>query len=505
MRSRSRRLFLRNGATLGAAGALFPWLHRLGRAQAPSFPTRLVIISAGHGFNASSGAAPEWMADTSGALPSTLPPLLQPLAEFRERLTTVDGVDNLLRAVAPDSNHAVTARTMLTCVPHQRVLDGDGRLIPGEHTLGNDDHASGPSIEYEIAQRLGGTPLTLRVGESGSEHRRTYAAAGLPDDGAADPSVAFDRLFAGFVPPDPGGEPEPEPGPAPRDPAAIRRRNRHLVLAAAADAYRNIAPRLRAADRERLQLHIDVLAERAREAEAMSTPGGMTTPGGGGGMVDPLTCADAPLLAGRDSLPERVAHENGPNDDVIGAVHNNLIATAFACQVSQVASVHYSNYNENTFDFLNGGAPYLRDNWHTVCHDEAGTDEQRMRCSRWYFEMVADLCRKLQAIPEGDGTSLLDHTVVLLTSSFSRVGQSHDSNRVPAIVVSRPGGFFRTGEHVQLRDSDRASTADLYVSLMRAMGIEADSFGYDRGVVDSGEPELAGRPWNRGGIPEIIR
>jgi hypothetical protein len=178
---------------------------------------------------------------------------------------------------------------------------------------------------------------------------------------------------------------------------------------------------------------------------------------------------------------------------VIGAAHNSLVATAFACQAVRVASIHYSNFSSNTFPFLNGGtAMDFPGGWHEVVHGH-GEDALRRIPMLWYHDMVVDLVQKLEAIPEGDGT-VFDNTIVVFTTNLANL--LHGQEDMPVILLSGEGGGLVRGEHVDLSRS-RRSMADLWTTLSTAMGVPMDTFGWNEG-------DAGGRPFNSGPIAELL-
>ena len=105
------------------------------------------------------------------------------------------------------------------------------------------------------------------------------------------------------------------------------------------------------------------------------------------------------------------------------------------------------------------------------------------RVDRWNAEQMAALIDRLKAIPEGTG-SVFDSTAIVWMNELSK-GNSHDADNVPHLIAGSAQGFFKTGRYVRLerigdgriqRPMGRWSN-DLNVTLLRSMGIDAQSFG----------------------------
>jgi hypothetical protein len=467
-KSFGRRVFLGGaGAALGA-GLCPPWLESIGqKARAQGIkPTRFVLVSVGHSPHAGSGGQ-EWIPSSRGAL-TNLPPLLAPLAAHTNRLTTVEGVDNLVARLVSSNGHNASSRTLFSCMPHAEALNGDGSLRSGAPSLEWSSASGGPSIEYVLADALGTSPLTLRVGGRNGEHRRTFRLDNADDEGDPSPLSAFDRTF---------GEVESvEPASSPLE--QLQRR-RDAILGTVRENYARLSNRVSSSDRMRLQAHAGMIEGFIAGLE----------------QTVEVVC-EQPSLARDPELGSSWEDGDGRNDEAIAKTMNSLIATVLGCTNTRVVSLHYTNMQSNKFPFLNGGQDLFSTGWHAVCHREAGSDDQRMTAMRWYSTMHAHLLDQLAAVPRGAG-SLLDETIVIWTSSLST--HWHGTDGLPVVIASPPGGPIATGQHFGFSGDARYSLADLWVTVQNAMGVPATSFGWNRGS----DPQQ-GRPFNRGPMTDVM-
>ena len=393
---------------------------------------------------------------------SGLPTLLTPFDGKRAELTTVAGVDNRVGThLLSGDAHVVGSFTMFACNAVAGGVDGD-RITAGPANGGESD-SIGPSIDYAIADRLGQSPLTLRVGGMEAQSRRTFGLDGIHDPGETNPARAFDRLFASIAEP-----------PAMRTPLEQLRARRKDVLTAVRGRYQAMSHRVSTDDRRRLEVHANLIEQFQADIDRSVE----------------IVCSDpvAPSTGGVDDFEDW----SGTHDDVLGAAHNSLIASAFACQAVQVASINYSNFGYNTFPFLNGGTPMeLTNGWHEVVHGH-GTDDMRRIPMLWYHDMVVDLVDKLQSVPEGDGT-VFDNTIVFFTTNLANM--IHGYSNTPIIIVSGANTGLARGQHIEL--SERRSLADVWTTLSHVMGAPMDSFGWNVGDAD-------GQPYNAGPIAELF-
>lgn len=105
---------------------------------------------------------------------------------------------------------------------------------------------------------------------------------------------------------------------------------------------------------------------------------------------------------------------------------------------------------------------------------------------RWHFERIAELAKKLDSVPEGDGT-MLDNTLIVYLSDGA---EAHHSRcwEWPMVLLGNIGGKLKTGRYVDYPSYGLAghrTTANMYVTLLQLAGSHATSFGLaDPGLKD---------------------
>jgi hypothetical protein len=91
---------------------------------------------------------------------------------------------------------------------------------------------------------------------------------------------------------------------------------------------------------------------------------------------------------------------------------------------------------------------------------------------------------QLATLREVDGSRLLDHTLVVLTSHIAN--GSHSLQNLPWFTLGNLAGTLRTGRLVSFpraQDPDRSWVShgrahnDLFLSVAQAMGLDVDTFG----------------------------
>lgn len=97
---------------------------------------------------------------------------------------------------------------------------------------------------------------------------------------------------------------------------------------------------------------------------------------------------------------------------------------------------------------------------------------------RYHFDLIAGLMKKLEKVPEGNGT-MLDNTVIVYLSDGA---ESHHSRcwEWPMVVLGDMGGKLKTGRYVDYPGYGRKghrTTANLYLTLLHLAGAGRDTFG----------------------------
>ena len=176
------------------------------------------------------------------------------------------------------------------------------------------------------------------------------------------------------------------------------------------------------------------------------------------GTSTPSSCTP-PALGGAIDIK---AEANYPK---LGQLLMELIVAGFQCGLTRVASLQWSNSNDQcSYSFL--GVNTLG---HDLAHNNGECDNdnaKELKVYRWYSQQFAYLLGKLDAIREGDGT-LLDNTLVLWASEFSDSG-GHASNKLLWLLAGNAGGALRQGRIV---DCGGRSVNDVHTSLCGVFGI----------------------------------
>ena len=94
------------------------------------------------------------------------------------------------------------------------------------------------------------------------------------------------------------------------------------------------------------------------------------------------------------------------------------------------------------------------------------------------FDVLAGFLDALKDVEE-EGEPLLDRTMVLYGTCMGSAN-SHSNTNLPMLLA---GGGFRHGQHVAFDQQNNYPLANLYLSMLHRLGIEAESFSTSKGTM----------------------
>lgn len=205
--------------------------------------------------------------------------------------------------------------------------------------------------------------------------------------------------------------------------------------------------RLSAADRQRLDDHIERIHELQRRLNATASCEDVPVPTGDSRVVR--------NTSGYSFTPQRMTE--------YWQLTNEVIAAAFACGACCVAVMHCGD----TFSTFQG-------DWHQdVAHQAEQTDGQAQQTiatahQRFFESVFLDLATKLQ-ITQSGGTSLLDQSLVMWVQESGNV--THNSYSLPVVTAGGAAGYFRTGQYVDYRNLDRGDNLTMVPETGKTPGL----------------------------------
>ncbi len=116
----------------------------------------------------------------------------------------------------------------------------------------------------------------------------------------------------------------------------------------------------------------------------------------------------------------------------------------------------------------------ITDSYHNLSHHGMAEEKltQLKTIDEWHMKLLADLFKGLKSARE-DGEALLDRTMVLYGSNLGDAN-AHSTTNLPTLIA---GGGFRHGQHLAFDRGRNYPLPNLFVSMLRRMGIEEAGFG----------------------------
>jgi hypothetical protein len=426
-KSIGRRTFLYG---TGAAFAL-PFLD----AMAPAFasgaarPTRMAFFQVPNGIM---NLQNEFSPKAEGAL-TELPPILQPLEDFKDRLLTFSGLDSQQAAglgfeIAGDHPRACTA------------------WLTGTHakmTAGADLHA-GKSADQIAAEEFGKeTQLaSLEVGLESSEVVGSCEAAyscayfntvswrdeTTPNPMEHRPRALFERLFGAAGTTDP------------KVLAALRQEDRSILDAVNEDV-RRLRAKLGGKDRGKIDQYTDAVRDverRIQRAEAQKD-------------------RDIPALEGPGGVPSVFSDYYKIMADLM----------VLACQTDMTRVITFQMGHEMSLRSY----PELgfTDSHHSQTHHHGEQDKiaKVIQINTLHTKMLAYYLDKLRNTADGDG-SLLDHSMIMYGAALSDANL-HRYDDLPILLVAGGVNGIKGGQHIKY--PSRTPLTNLLVTMLDKAGV----------------------------------
>jgi hypothetical protein len=427
----SRRTVLRG---LGVSMAL-PWMESLAvwgdeaksAAGGSEPPVRLAVFFAGNGFHSQ-----EWWAEGAGA-EMKLGKVLEPIADFREKLLFVKGLYN----EQARKGNVHSSQT--------------GNILSGAPLASGGDIRSGTSFDQLLAQTYGRSTkvpsLVLGCEKSNPSVHQNYSmlysshiswsSPTTPTPLELYPALAFDRLF--------------KEGSEKGDESVL-----DAVIEEAGDLRREIS----VADRRKLDEYLDSVRDVEQRIATAGQRGELQ------GWKPTLAKPDMPRPA--DGIPQDIAEHMRLMCD--------LLVLAFQTDTTRIVTLKLNN-DHSALRFPNlpradnpaQGIDYMIH--HLLSHSN---NADWLKVNQFFLEQLAHVARRLDAIQEGERTAL-DNSMLMICSSM--MTGNHENDRLPVAVLGRAGGKMEAGRVLDYSKAENRQLCRLYLSMMEKMGVREKSFG----------------------------
>ncbi len=422
-RTYSRRMLLRAGAATGLA---LPFLRKLEAVAQPATPPKRLFVFATPNGTVMNAFWP----GAGGAFGQILKPLED--KGLRSKVSVLRGLDIKSARKAP--------------VPIDHLPDNLNMLI-GRQPFGttyNDIAPSGISVDQHIANVIGNqtrfASLQLAVTEWMSIYAVVSRGPRQPVAPELSPYNAYKNVFAGALGMD-------------NSTADRLRAKRRSVLDMVRGELNSVRCELTGDDRVGFDAHLHAIREIERGLDHVAAEPTCTKPTQG----NPVNVNDP------------------GHHPLIGRLQLDIAAAAFACDLTRVITLQFGRGGSRVphpWVGVSAGHHGIGHNSEGVNASNAQREQWLVTIENWYSQQFAYFCDKLNNMAEGTGT-VLDHTAVLWAHEQQN-GGTHARNDMPYVLAGSCGGYFRTGQVLNL--GGRAHN-DLLLSLAEAMGAPTPTFG----------------------------
>ena len=452
-KSWSRRDFLKAAGFGTLAASMVNYMPALALDGA-EVPKRVVFFTSPLGSRILEGWRPS-LGHGDVITPGALGPILAPLGGYSSQMLLVEGLDigPAYHGEGQVQAHGHNARSCLWTGAH---------LLPVDACSGGDvGFASGHSLDREI-QLAWNLPLsrlhTIAIGPDPCIEARAaayYEAPGSPQGGVSSLKTYFDSHW---------GPGRGAGGDGSRATAA-----RLSMYAQIRERLKALRQQLPTRDHVRFDRHIasvDALHAELGAPQDSSCIAPPEPPEGG---------AVPKMQLGKEKHKEHVSQ------------WFELVAAAIRCDAGRVFGVQYG-YDGHTGEATGIVPSGISGNIHTWSHT-ANTDPVALQVMiefNAYFAIeLKKFMDQLAAIPEADGTTALDNTLIAWGVGMSD-GDTHSSRNVPFVLLGGAKTELQMGRYFNFGGWPKSSKTaahgglphnHLLVTILHALGIEADHFG----------------------------
>jgi len=345
----------------------------------------------------------------------TASPYSQVIDEFRDQLTIFSGLSH----PEVDGGHSSEA-SFLTAAPH-----------PGASGFRNTI-----SLDQLAIEKLGpDTRFSSLALASTSNYSLSWTRNGVNIPADERPSRVFAKLFLD--------------GTAAEVDQQVRRlKDGESIMDTVGDQARGLQRMVGAEDREKLDQYFTSVRELERR----------------------LVSAEAWVRRPKPKVDMKPPADPQNRADIIATTRPLFDLVHLALQTDSTRVVTFRLQGHNQVPPIDG----VTIDWHNLSHhgkDPAKIEELAIIEKTELHELRSFLAN-LKASAEED-SNLLDRTMVLYGSNLGN-SSSHDTRNMPVLLA---GGGFKHGQHLAFDPENPPPLCNLYVQMLRRLGVDASSFG----------------------------
>jgi hypothetical protein len=348
-----------------------------------------------------------------------LTPYLEPLKELRDEFTIFSGVSHL----GVDGGHSSEA-SFLTAAPH-----------PGASSFRNTI-----SLDQFVLEKL---PPATRFGSLvlniGGGNGLSVSRSGVKVPADSRPSEVFKKLFVDGTSREVALQSE-------------RLRDGRSIMDTVADDTKRLQRKVTARDRDKLDEYFTTVREVEQRLK----------------LAEDWAKKPKPAV----TVPPPTDVQNA--FDFVARTRLMFDLTHLALQTDSTRVITLMIQGHNSVPPVQG----VTIDWHNLSHH--GKDPEKLAQLRILeleqMKLLASFLARLKSSRESGG-DLLSNTMVLYGSNLGN-GSSHDTKNLPVLLA---GGGFRHGQHLAFDEKDNYPLPNLFVSMLRRLGVETDKFANSTG------------------------
>ena len=421
-------------------------------AQAVAAPKRVAWLYVPNGIH-----MPNWTPSSIGS-DYQLPPTLQPLAPFRDRLMVMSGLicDKANPNGDGPGDHARAMSAYLTGAQPRKTEGANLR--------------TGISADQAAADKIGhltkfrslelGMEEGRQIGRCDSgyscaySHTISWRSDTTPVVKDCDPRSVFDRLFTNV---DPRESAESR---------ARRENDRKSILDYVLDDANRVEGKVGYSDRQKLDEYLTSVRE--IEVRLAKNAQGVTPPPPGAVRPTLDQSAGTRKLGGATTNDNYVVHL---------PLMLDMMVLAFQTDLTRVVTLPFADEQSNqTYGWAGANVPH-----HGTSHHMGDPAKQAMlaKINTYHVGQLTYLLKKLDAIKESNGLSILDNSVIAYGSGNSD-GNRHNHDNLPLLMLGKAGGTVRSGRHMHC---DGVPVTNLWLSMLDRVGATLPRLGDSTGRV----------------------
>ena len=434
-----RRTFLRGvGAVLAlpVLDAMVPALSAAGKV-AVSSPTRLSFVYVPNGV-----IMDQWTPAIQGAA-YELPPILEPLAAFRDQMLVLSGLDHnngVAREGEGGGDHSRSSAVWLTGAHPKKTEGADLRAgISVDQVVAREFRKHTQLASLEMALDDNAVVGTCETGYSCAYNNTlSWSSPNTPVPMENKPRAVFERLFGDLESTDTAAR-------------LARIRQEGSLLDSVAQDVARLTRGLGTKDRAKLTEYLDSIRDIERRIQ----------------IAEKQSDRELPSVERPVGVPSTFAEHAKLMMDLQVLAYQTDMTRVTTFMMGREATTRV--YHELD----------IREGYHPLSHhqNDAAKIEQVTRIDILHTQIFAYFLEKMQSTPDGDG-SLLDHSMIIYGSGLSD-GNLHEHYDLPVLLVGGGSGRIQGGSHLQY--SEHTPMSNLFLTLMDKLGIQQERFGDSTG------------------------